>query len=95
MDGRLYDLRHSYASTAAILGGYGLVTIGKLLGHSHQSTTQRYVHLADHHLRRAVDEVGAAIANAGQGAARDGAGPDVDGKTGAGQVVRLRKKSGG
>jgi integrase len=96
MDGRLYDLRHSYASTAALIGGYSLTTIGKLLGHAHSSTTQRYVHLADHHLRRAVDEVGAAIANAGQGAAREGAGrgADVVAKAAAGQVVRLRKKSG-
>jgi integrase len=82
MDGRLYDLRHSYASTAALLGGYGLVTIGKLLGHSHSSTTQKYVHLADHHLRRAVDQVAAAIANAGRGGAD------------AGNVAGMRKKSG-
>jgi integrase len=96
MDGRIYDLRHSYASTAAIAGGYGLVTIGKLLGHSQSSTTQKYVHLADHHLRRAADQIGAAIANAGQGAAREGAGQgaDVVAKAAASQVVRLRKKSG-
>jgi integrase len=79
LDGRLYDLRHSFASTAALTGGYGLVTIGKLLGHSHQSTTQRYVHLADHHLRRAADQVAAAI----DGAGRDAADP--------GKVTHLRK----
>jgi integrase len=67
MNGRLYDLRHSYASTAALIGGYSLTTIGKLLGHAHSSTTQRYVHLADHHLRRAADQVAAAIINGGTG----------------------------
>jgi integrase len=38
---RLHDLRHTYASFGAS-GGLGLPIIGKLLGHTQASTTQRY-----------------------------------------------------
>jgi integrase len=38
---RLHDLRHTYASFGAG-GGLGLPIIGKLLGHTQASTTQRY-----------------------------------------------------
>jgi integrase len=41
---RIHDLRHSYASTLAS-AGYSLPIIGKLLGHTQASTTQRYSHL--------------------------------------------------
>ena len=45
LDGvRLHDLRHTYASFGAG-GGLGLPIIGKLLGHTQASTTQRYAHL--------------------------------------------------
>lgn len=43
-DVRLHDLRHSFASIAAS-EGMGLPTIGKMLGHTQASTTQRYAHL--------------------------------------------------
>jgi integrase len=45
-DVRLHDLRHSFASVAA-LGGQSLVVIGKMLGLSQPATTTRYAHLAD------------------------------------------------
>ena len=41
---RIHDLRHSFASTG-VGAGLGLPIIGKLLGHSHMQTTQRYAHL--------------------------------------------------
>jgi integrase len=66
---RIYDLRHSYASTAAG-GGLSLLVIGKLLGHTQARTTQRYAHLADDPLREAADKVGKVIAGAGQGGAK-------------------------
>jgi integrase len=57
---RLHDLRHSYASTGAA-AGFGLPIIGKVLGHSSSSTTQRYAHLADDPLRVAVDRISGEI----------------------------------
>jgi integrase len=66
LDGRLYDLRHSFASTGAG-SGLSLPVIGRLLGHANPSATQRYAHLADDPLRRAADQIGSTIANAGKG----------------------------
>ncbi len=62
-DLRLHDLRHSFASQAAG-GGHGLYIIGKLLGHRHAVTTQRYAHLDADPVRRANDETAARIAKA-------------------------------
>ena len=45
-DVRLHDLRHSYASVA-MLRGETVLTIGRLLGHNHPTTTLKYVHLSD------------------------------------------------
>lgn len=62
---RLHDLRHSHAATGAGLG-LGLPILGKLLGHTQASTTQRYAHLADDPVRQAAEriagEIGAALA---------------------------------
>lgn len=58
---RLHDLRHSFASIGAG-GSLGLPIIGKLLGHRHAETTQRYAHLADDPLRRASETIAAEIA---------------------------------
>jgi integrase len=63
---RLHDLRHSYASVAA-MGGQSLIVIGKLLGHSQPATTARYAHLADDPVKAASDVVGARIAAAMEG----------------------------
>jgi len=62
---RLHDLRHSYASALAS-AGHSLPLIGALLGHRQPKTTARYAHLFDDPLRRATEQVGATIANAGK-----------------------------
>jgi integrase len=64
IDGRVYDLRHSFASMGAA-GGLSLLIIGKLLGHTKVSTTQKYAHLADDALREATTRIGADITGAG------------------------------
>jgi integrase len=77
LDGvRLHDLRHTYASFGAG-GGLGLPIIGKLLGHTQASTTQRYAHLDADPLRRASEAIGGRIAAA------------LDGRL-AGSVVQLK-----
>lgn len=60
---RIHDLRHSFASVGAG-GNLGLPIIGKLLGHTQASTTQRYAHLASDPMRRAADQIGAEISAA-------------------------------
>ncbi|MEN6625413.1 MAG: site-specific integrase [Candidatus Sumerlaeia bacterium] len=62
-DLRIHDLRHSFASVAAGLGE-GLLIIGKLLGHTQASTTQRYAHLADNPIRTANERIGQVIEQA-------------------------------
>lgn len=57
---RLHDLRHSFASLLASRGA-SLPMIGKLLGHTHPSTTARYAHLAEDPLRRLTADVGEVI----------------------------------
>jgi integrase len=54
---RVHDLRHNFAAFGAG-GGMGLPIIGKLLGHTQASTTQRYAHLDADPLRRAADAIG-------------------------------------
>jgi len=60
---RIHDLRHSFASVGAG-SGLGLPIIGKLLGHTQASTTQKYAHLDNDPLRRATNAIGATIAAA-------------------------------
>lgn len=55
-DVRIHDLRHTYASIAA-MAGHSLPMIGRLLGHTQAQTTARYAHLADDTTRRASNEV--------------------------------------
>jgi integrase len=57
---RLHDLRHSFASFGAG-ASLGLPIIGKLLGHSQASTTQRYAHLDADPLHRAANVIGGSI----------------------------------
>jgi integrase len=59
-DVRLHDLRHSFASVGAS-SGLGLPIIGKLLGHEHASTTQRYSHIASDPLKAAANRIGSVI----------------------------------
>ena len=70
---RLHDLRHTWASVAA-MNGVGMVTIAKLLGHALVETTERYVHLSDQSVADAADRVSGRIhaALAGRGAEREG-----------------------
>jgi integrase len=63
---RAHDLRHTAASTLAS-AGISLVMIGKLLGHSSTTTTQRYAHLLEDAQRATADLLGAAISKAGKG----------------------------
>lgn len=54
---RIHDLRHTHASHL-VSSGLSLSIVGKLLGHTQSSTTQRYAHLADEPLRQAVELFG-------------------------------------
>src|SRR5262249_40885663 len=65
-DVRLHDLRHSFASIA-VAGGMGLPIIGKMLGHTQASTTQRYAHLASDPVKAAAATVAGTITAAMQG----------------------------
>ena len=56
-DVRIHDLRHTFASVAA-MGGMSLPMIGALLGHTQQQTTARYAHLIGDPLREAVEKIG-------------------------------------
>lgn len=57
---RLHDLRHTHASHL-VSSGLSLSIVGKLLGHTQASTTQRYAHLADEPLRQAAELFGSKI----------------------------------
>lgn len=57
---RIHDLRHTFASHAAMTEE-ALPMIGKLLGHASVKSTARYAHLDDAHLIGAVQKVGDTI----------------------------------
>ena len=56
-DVRIHDLRHTFASIG-VSNGVPLSVVGKLLGHKHASTTNRYAHLSDPSLDEGVDMIG-------------------------------------
>jgi integrase len=58
---RIHDLRHTHASVGAG-AGLSLPIIGKLLGHTQSSTTQRYAHLDSDPLQKASNEIARSIA---------------------------------
>lgn len=51
---RIHDNRHTHASHL-VSSGLSLPIVGRLLGHTNPSTTQRYAHLADDPLREAAE----------------------------------------
>ena len=53
---RLYDLRHTFGSRAA-MAGVDLPTLKELMGHSTITMTMRYVHPTPHHKRDAVQKL--------------------------------------
>ena len=55
-DLRMHDLRHSFASLA-VANGASLFLVGKALGHSQATTTERYAHLADETVRKVAEGV--------------------------------------
>lgn len=67
-DLRIHDLRHSFCSSA-VAAGVDLLTLGKLVGHKDYKSTQRYSHLANDSLMKAVEKSAANLnvdwANAG------------------------------
>jgi len=57
---RVHDLRHTFASHAA-MNRETLPMIGRLLGHRNTQSTSRYAHLDDNHVLGAAEQIGAAI----------------------------------
>jgi integrase len=53
-DYRIHDNRHTHASQL-VSSGMSLAIVGRLLGHTNPTTTQRYAHLADDPLREAAE----------------------------------------
>jgi integrase len=65
-DLRIHDLRHAFASVAAMAGD-SLLLIGKVLGHRQARTTERYAHLQDDPVRAVADKTARRIADAMSG----------------------------
>jgi integrase len=59
---RIHDLRHTFASHAA-MSKETLPMIGRLLGHANHQSTARYAHLDDRQLLDAAQQVGNAVQN--------------------------------
>ncbi|WP_162233394.1 site-specific integrase [Sphingomonas sp. Leaf38] len=57
---RLHDLRHTFASHAA-MNKDTLPMIGRLLGHLNTQSTSRYALLVDEHGLRTAERIGAAV----------------------------------
>lgn len=57
---RVHDLRHTFASHAA-MNKETLPMIGRLLGHTNAGSTARYAHFDDDHVLEAAEQIGGAI----------------------------------
>lgn len=66
---RVHDLRHGFASIA-VADGDSLYLVGKVLGHTQASTTQRYAHLHLDPVRAVADRTARKIASALKGPTR-------------------------
>jgi len=64
-DLRIHDLRHWHASLLAAQG-YGLLDIGKALGHRSEATSKRYTHMLDRRQREAAGKLGEVVRLAGR-----------------------------
>jgi integrase len=53
---RFHDLRHTYASYAA-MAGVDLHVIAETMGHSHTTVTKRYAHLSPQYRRREIEKM--------------------------------------
>jgi Phage integrase family len=62
-DARLHDLRHSFA-TFAVESGAPLYHVGRALGHSKTTSTERYAHPSDAGARAVASEVAARFVTA-------------------------------
>ena len=67
---RIHDLRHSFARVG-VSGGASLPIIGKLLGHTKSSTTEKYSHLAADPVRAVNEAMGDQIATMLRGQKRN------------------------
>ncbi|MFO1086752.1 MAG: tyrosine-type recombinase/integrase [Reyranellaceae bacterium] len=65
-DVRMHDLRHGFASIA-VADGSSLYLVGKVLGHTQASTTQRYAHLHLDPVRAVADRTSRKLAGALKG----------------------------
>ena len=65
-DVRMHDLRHGFASIA-VADGTSLYLVGKVLGHTQASTTQRYAHLQLDPIRAVADRTSRKLAGALKG----------------------------
>jgi integrase len=68
---RPHDMRHAFASMM-VNGGASLPIVGKILGHTQATTTQRYAHLETNPARKAAEDAAAKIAEALKAAPREG-----------------------
>ena len=60
-DVRLHDLRHTFASQAA-MQGIPLPVVARLLGHAQVQMTLRYAHVSDRDVEAAAERVGGVMA---------------------------------
>lgn len=70
-DVRIHDLRHGFASVA-VADGSSLYLLGKVLGHSQATTTERYAHLQLDPARAVADRTSRKLADAMKGVGKGG-----------------------